>query len=663
MAATHGLKKLRVTGKEKPKALGMNNEGLFDIACISCKKKKQPVNTIGEYHCKYCGVMCEPCSAKHPKIPKKKTHWAAKIRLIEEEKIIRKPTFNYATKCELHKAKRVLGYCLNCGELVCNVCLKEEHKECQIIETVENMAVDIKREKDHLNAKSELSDVVQRTRDIVKLKNKELQKLNKQSENFDRALHQTQVKLMEMVINILENYKKEKDKFYEAEVMNIRSNISQCKNLTQIFETAVEKLDEAFHTGKPQDLWIALKKLEKLLTDCETTLAENEIESTEAKFEFKPNRDIEAFLKNPESIGKLRLTPSRQVDLDTNDTGDTKLDLSYSAMTPTGSARPRPGTNSTRFRPETSSTRPASKNNRRKKYTPSARQVSINESVHEQESDFGESISGHVSLEFTGKKEIKFDFDSTQCCVTGCVFLSNGRLVLVDYNNQRLKLFNPEYELITQKKFDDRPWDVASLQTEVIAVSFPFIKTIKIMKAGKNFAIQSEVRTEFKCHGVGYHKTEETLWVACGEGAKTQLQVYNLDGIIKKIIIPKIGILQEPSYVTMNADCSKFFVSDLKTGIVAFNTVKDCEVLFQYHDDSIQKYWGVTADPSGRVYVVTTDPDSLYALYGQFNGRLLTELESDEKPCAVAYNRTLGTLAVTRWKSETIEVYRVVADK
>ena len=60
--------------------------------------------------------------------------------------------------------------------------------------------------------------------------------------------------------------------------------------------------------------------------------------------------------------------------------------------------------------------------------------------------------------------------------------------------------------------------------------------------------------------------------------------------------------------------------------------------------------WGIDCDAGGRVLVVTTDPDCLYLLHGQFNGRLLTELEGDEKPCAVAYNTTLGTV-VTGWKS------------
>ena len=635
-----------MTGNQRPKALGIDNEGLHDISCTGCKKFKRERD--GEYHCKYCGVLCEPCSSKHPKIPKKKSHWAVKIRMLEEERVIRKPTFNYVSKCEIHKTKLVLGYCLNCSDLVCNTCLKEEHKDCEVIENVERIAADIKREKEHQNARAELFDLLQRSKNSTKSKNKELQKLNKQSENIDKALHQTQVKLIDMVLDIITRYKTEKDKFYEKEHKSIQSEIDKCKNLAPVLENAVEKIDSAFHTGKQTDFWIALKKLEKIITDCEVTLDELENEPiTEAKFEFHPNTELERFLKNPESIGTLKLTPSKlprteEITLDSGEDNTTKIENKL-RTTPGASGKRMPSGNKKTYSPNSSI-----------KTTRGAK------SVDTVEIDSVEKAGGNTALEFIGMKEIKLDLDKTECCVTGSTFLTNGRLVLVDYNNQRLKLFNPEYELVCHKWFEDRPWDVTDLETEIIAVSFPFIKTIKIMKVCRDFVVQSEVRTEYKCHGVGYHKVDKTLWLACGEGKKTQLQVYGLDGIIKKIIIPKHGILQEPSYVIMGKDNSKFFVSDLKNGIVAFSTVKDCEVLFQYYDENIKKYWGIDCDAGDRVFVVTTDPDCLYMLHGQFNGRLLSELEGDEKPCAVAYNAILGTLVVTWWKSQDIAVYKVV---
>ena len=654
-------KKLAVTGDQKPKALGMDDEGLHDLSCTGCKKLKR--EKAGEYHCKYCGVLCEPCSSKHPKIPKKRSHWAVKIRLLAEEKVFRKPTFNYVSRCEIHTTKLILGYCLNCGELVCNTCLKEEHKDCKIIETVEKMSADVKRERDHQNARSELFDILQRNKNSTKMKNKEMQKLNQKSENFDKALHQTQLKLMEMILSILERYRKEKDKFYQQEVNSIQSDINKCNNVASVIENAVDKLDEAFHTGKEVDLWIAMKKLAKIITECEGTVNDAETDSvTEAHMEFYPNKDLEDFFKNPESIGELKLTPSKSVELKKIENEEYKGQPKQTNTLGQTRRTSTPG-QTERIKTPTGSTNSSISGNRRKKHSIVSSQQSVNEINDEGQLVASEKNTGNISLKFIGKKEVLFDFDTTDCCVTGCTFLPNGRLVLADYNNSRLKLFNPEYELLSHKWFDDRPWDITNLQTEVIAVSFPFIKTIKIIKASRDFVVQDEIRTEFKCHGLGYHKTDKTLWLACGEGTKTQLQVYSLDGMVKKIVIPKHGILKEPSYVSMSADSTKFYVSDLKNGIVAFSTVKDCEVLFQYRDENIQKYWGIESDPAGRVYVVTTEPDCLYVLLGQFNGRLLAELDSDEKPCAVAYNAALGTLVVSRWKAEDIEVYIVVPDK
>ena len=635
MAAITLQKKLNVTGNQRPKALGIDNEGLHDITCTGCKKLKRERN--GEYHCKYCGVLCEPCSSKHPKVPKTKSHWAVKITKLAEERVNSKPTFNYVAKCEIHRTKLVLGYCLNCSDLVCNTCLKEEHKDCEIIETVERLAADVKREKEHQNARAELFGVIQRCKNSTKLKNKQLQKLNEQSETFDKVLHQTQVKLIDMILNIINRYKTKKDEYFEKELKEILSEIDQCKRLTPVLENAVDKIDDAFHTGKQIDLWIGLKKLEKLITDCEETLADLENNQvTDAKYEFHPNKELEEYLKYPESVGTIK-----QTVLKIEPTDEIKADNLEAAGRSVLNGN-KGGTLS---------------------LNSSIKTKRENKRVYVVETDPVEKAEGNIALKLTGMKEIKIDLDKTDCCVTGCTFLPNGRLVLVDYNNKRLKLFNPEYDLVCHKWFEDRPWAVTDLETDIIAVSFPYIKTIKIMKACRDFVVQSEVNTEFKCHGVGYHTSDKTLWLACGEGKKTQLQVYGLDGIIKKIIIPKHGILQEPSYVAMSKDNSIVYVSDLKKGIVAFSTVKDCEVLYQYQDDNIKQYWGIDGDAGGRVLVVTTDPDCLYMLHGQFNGRLLTELEGDEKPCAVAYNATLGTVVVTWWKSPDIAVYKVVPNR
>ena len=634
MASITLKKRLNVTENQRPKALGIDNEGLHDIKCTGCRKFKRERD--GTYHCKYCGVLCEPCSSKHPKIPKKKSHWAVKIRKLEEERIIRKPTFNYVAKCEIHKTKLVLGYCLNCSELVCNTCLKEEHKDCAVIETVEKLAADVKREKEHQNARAELFHMIQRCKNGTKLKNKQLQKLNEQRESFDKVLHQTQTKLIDMILHIMNEFKAEKEEYFGKKISIIMSEINQCKSIAPVLENAVEKIDDAFHTGKQIDLWIGLKKLDKIITDTEATLTgldKNPLAT--AKYEFHPNKDLEEYLKNPESVGVIKHT---KVQLNEETNADKLDNSSRKSVLNSGGGKSSGGSSSMK----------------------TVKALKLNDNV---DTDSGETVKGKISLKLTGMKEIKLDQDKTECCVTGCTFLPNGRLVLVDYNNQRLKLFNPEYDLVCHKWFEDRPWAVTDLETEIIAVSFPYIKTIKIMKACRDFVVQNEVRTEYKCHGIGYHSIDKTLWLACGEGKKTQLQVYGLDGIIKKIIIPKHGTLQEPSYVTMSKDNSIFYVSDLRNGIVAFSTVKDCEVLYQYHDDNIKQYWGIDSDKGGSVFVVTTDPDGLYMLHGQFNGRLLTELEGEEKPCAVAYNATLGTVVVSWWKSQDIAVYKIVSDK
>lgn len=264
-----------------------------------------------------------------------------------------------------------------------------------------------------------------------------------------------------------------------------------------------------------------------------------------------------------------------------------------------------------------------------------------------------------VRLTYIGRKEIMTAEDHQPTSVTGSTFLPNGRLVLVDNHNKTLKLYSAEYEFLAGLILQERPWNVTSCYKTVVAVSYPYDLSVDLIVTGLEMKFQRKIKTDRPCHGMGYHHIEKWLYVACGEGKQAQIQAYSLEGQLKKVIIPKEGVLHEPCYMVMSSDSKKMFISDLDNGIIGFNT-KTGEVICHYKDRKISRYWDLKLDSSGKIFVLTTGPDCLYVLMGEHNGQLVKEFSTGTKPCSLSYSAFNHDLVITRWTAEDINVFRFV---
>lgn len=269
-------------------------------------------------------------------------------------------------------------------------------------------------------------------------------------------------------------------------------------------------------------------------------------------------------------------------------------------------------------------------------------------------------ISGQtedIKLTQIGQKEIMTPEDSVPNSITGSTFLPNGRLVLIDNHNKTLKLFSAEYEFLAGVCLDERPWNVTSCYKTVVAVSYPYAMTLDLVNTGLDMKFEGKIKTDRACHGMAFHKTKKWLYIACGEGTHAQIQAFSLDGLLRKVIIPKEGVLSEPCYMAMSSDSSRLFISDLDNGVVGFTT-KTGDVICQYKDKKIKRYWDLKLDDNGRIFVLTTDPECLYALSVDRGGKLVKEFQTGSKPCSLSYSPVSEDLVVTSWTSEDITVYR-----
>lgn len=316
----------KTTGK--PKALGVNDLELFDISCVHCKKQQKTLKD-GQFHCKYCGVMCENCAAEHQKTPKDKGHWAQKLRHVSQEEAPVVPTFCYVKKCENHPKRTIKGYCLDHGTLCCKDCINPQHALCSV-EQLETMSDGVSTNSHMLDAKHELSDLKRRCIKIGNTKRSEIIKMSIQAAAFEEHVKKIREKINDLIDNMITAVMREKDEFCKAEAKVIEKDIAECSELDKVLNVADNNIEDAFRGGKQNEMWIAVKKLETLITHFDEKITKMENDKCEVKFEFLPNKSLQGLLEAPENIGKMRITTSRLSRNDKN-----MMDKLKKARTPT----------------------------------------------------------------------------------------------------------------------------------------------------------------------------------------------------------------------------------------------------------------------------------------------------------------------------------------
>lgn len=295
-------------GSIKPRALGVDGAELFDITCWSCKKHHKLLQN-GQFHCKHCGVMCENCAADHQKNPKVKGHWAEKLRFVRNE-VVLVPTFNYVAKCELHPKRKISGYCLDHGHLCCNECLMSQHSMCAV-EPVDNMCEGIEKGSHMLDAQCELSELRRRCKRMSSTKQDEMRNVSKQASAFEDKLRKVKEQVIKVLDDMVTAILKDKDRFCKSELEIIEKDMKECSDLSKVLDTAGKNLEEAYRNGKPNEIWVAMKKLEQLITYNDEIIAKMENNRSDVRLEFLPNKSLKGLLESPDNVGKMRVTSSR----------------------------------------------------------------------------------------------------------------------------------------------------------------------------------------------------------------------------------------------------------------------------------------------------------------------------------------------------------------
>ena len=235
--------------------------------------------------------------------------------------------------------------------------------------------------------------------------------------------------------------------------------------------------------------------------------------------------------------------------------------------------------------------------------------------------------------------------------ITGCVFMSNGTLIICDYYNNKIKLFDGSLSLKDSLKLSHGPWDVSLIDAATVIVTVPGLKQLQLIQVFPQLKLNHVIQLDERCWGVAVSGQE--IYVSCHSGYfanDCEVRVLDKQGQLKSRLGNRwiwSNLFSLPFYITVNTAGDKIFVSD-RWGYTVTCMKVDGSVVYQYHDADLNKPHGLICDDGDNLVVCGFISNNIHVITS--DGKKYDDLLSSENglvgPWCVAYRKSDDTLVV-----------------
>lgn len=271
-----------------------------------------------------------------------------------------------------------------------------------------------------------------------------------------------------------------------------------------------------------------------------------------------------------------------------------------------------------------------------------------------------------------GGHSVRISEDRTTCHVSGCKFLQDGRIMLADYNNKCIKLFDGNFRAENYVRLTSRPTDLVVITQErviEVATSLADEEMIQYVKVARTAYIGKRVQTAAPYQGLAYSKAK-VLYASCySDDGAGQIHVIDIEGNVLRTITnagQTKPLLIRPTSLYVDDDRRILFVTDLgQNCVVCLDTTPGLtcnrQPLSRYTDRNLELRTGmITADNDDNIYVCSGNRSvhqisvSCEKVY-----EILTSTDGISTPHCLAYSAKDGLLLLSEYKENGVKLFKM----
>lgn len=552
--------------------------------------------------CKECrDGLCKNCSKVHRGMRVSMDHtvlskeeFMKHVSLLQEQQ----------EPCQKHPGKTLDMYCMTDRELCCPNCVAEEHRRCDRVVSVMDAVKQSRLDKTPEFLKKNLEEYNEHIEKVIAARTNKLLSLDEQKTKLIDEFSQIRINVINILDKMEKAIKKELSDIHSGETKAMEKEVSKSRKIQSAVTNAHELLNVTENHGSDSNL---MKTIEEVKREClwyEEEMGKLRSKIQDCEYVFEIDEHIETLLNKVKKYGELKVRHS-----------PSKL-------------QPFPNT------------------------------VTIEKSIEQ-----GKQFKSTLSLK--GRKaelakafDAKMEDDIKDCWYTGAAFLSDGRFVLVDRSNRKLKLFSKNYRLLNSIFFTTKPWDVTVVGENEIAVTLPEEHGIQLLTTGDSIKMSDYFTTEEACFGIKHVRGK--FFALCYDGKPPALKVISSDGReLAAIGVDDDGspLFSRPIYVTSNNAGTVIYVSDERRGCITCLT-ETSEHCYTYSTIDLSHVAGITLDREGNLYVCRNHAKSVQVVSPE-GDRIKTIVSREEitYPRAIAYDEKEDRLLITQGDKSVVKIF------
>ena len=258
-----------------------------------------------------------------------------------------------------------------------------------------------------------------------------------------------------------------------------------------------------------------------------------------------------------------------------------------------------------------------------------------------------------MSITAGNKINVKLQSDAYDAFISGSTFLSSGKLVLCDYDNNKLKLLDKSLQMKESIDVPGGPWDVAPVNQHQVIVTFPFEKYLQFIQVTPSLALGHKVDLGMECRDLSVSR--ESIYISLADSEECKIGIYDLTGKQKLLIGPHSYndgklLFKEPYHIVVSND-EKIFVSDVdykSNTSTVYCLESNGNVLSTISNPSFKRCRGISVDENENLLVCDGKSHKVFLITkdGKKVCEFLTEKDGLYYPYTTSFRRSDGTLVV-----------------
>ena len=541
------------------------SEEYHDPWCDPCfDARGRNVSVYG--YCRDCfQFLCTDCHATHSKFPVTRGHVILKGAGMPQSQSAKPPRFDF---CEIHPTLLKDNFCSLHKIVLCVSCSDAYHKNCPVT-SVEDTCKTIQ------NAEIELlNDAIKGHREnmesTISLIETNLSKIKEQREIMLEKAQATYDKVISKANQMLRNAKEEIDEKYQSHVALLSEYQRSINDTVLRMNVSTNDIDQI--KGKQVDTKLFLK-IQEIVDDAKQCIDDFK-QQTKSLFElsmlFEPDKDTEEFIASSFKLGTASFVKE----------GFGSVIAANDIVFPV-SAPQQPSTIPAVMIRQPDGQMPAGDENQPVRPTASLSTIQATK---------------------VASYEVLLKDDTQDCWITGMAVTKDGRLLMGDYSNEKVKMFSQAMNCLSTISLPGL-WDIASIGDEEAIVSGNHSLTILDLSE-KQLSVKNTIEVPYDIYGISKYNNK-LLMTNHSENAPVAL--INLSGDVDWSLNKDEEdnpLFNYPCYVCSHdgGSSSNVIVSDHDAETLTLLNGTTGKIV--YKRIVTGKYpRGVTTDTAGNIYV------------------------------------------------------------